>query len=41
VAEVIPVCPYPRDTGFFLRRHWSGPRARRAARSISGVRKEV
>jgi hypothetical protein len=28
VAEVIPVCPYPRDTGFFLHTRW---RAKSAA----------
>lgn len=38
VAEVIPVCPYPRDTGFFLRRrpigsaqHGAPPGAHRAS----------
>ena len=42
VAEVIPVCPYPRDTGFFFASTGGQVRAaRRAARRKSGVIKEV
>lgn len=42
VAEVIPVCPYPRDTGFFLASTVAQVRAAwRAALYESGVIKEV